>query len=162
MGPGGSPQRSTRVSERIGTAWTELRRASNMTVMREYLMDSGESALDLGQLDSLDLLATRPGWRMSDLAEALRVDPSTATRAVQRLVTSGLAERGSHGIDGRVVTVCITDAGRARHEVVEARRDQLMRHMLAAFRPAERPVLAEMFERFVAALDDFIDALPEE
>ena len=46
-------------------------------------------------MDTLDLLVQQPAWRMSELAEALRVDPSTATRAVQRLVRAGLADRRS-------------------------------------------------------------------
>ena len=112
-------------------------------------------------MDSLDLLARQPSWRMSDLAEALRIDPSTATRAVQRLVGSGLAVRWPHDDDGRVVMVEITDAGRLRHADVNARRGQLMTHMLGAFAPEERPVLADMLERFVSAVDEFVGALAE-
>jgi DNA-binding MarR family transcriptional regulator len=55
-----------------------------------------------------------------------------------------------------VVIVEITDAGRNRHADVAHRRMVLMRHMLKAFRPAERPVLADMLERFIAAVDDFV------
>jgi DNA-binding MarR family transcriptional regulator len=98
---------------------------------------------------------------MSDLAEALRIDPSTATRAVQRLVGSGLAVRTPNDDDGRVVMVEITDAGRSRHADVNARRGQLMAHMLGAFTPEERPVLADMLERFVAAVDEFVGQLDD-
>jgi DNA-binding MarR family transcriptional regulator len=145
------------VSARIGIAWTELRRASGMSSLREFLLGSGDDALEQGQVDTLDLLTTRPTWRMSDLAERLRVDPSTATRAVQRLVAVGLAERGTHDDDGRVVTVGITAAGRERHSVVVSRRFELMTHMMSAFSRREREVLADLLERFVAALDTFVD-----
>jgi len=143
----------------IGRSWVQIRRGAG-GALRDYLMGTGEEALEQGQMDSLDLLARRPSWRMSDLAEALRIDPSTATRAVQRLVTAGLAVRTPNEDDGRVVMVEITDAGRSRHADVNARRGLLMTHMLSAFTPEERPVLAEMLDRFVAAVDEFVENLP--
>ncbi len=142
---------------RIGASWVQIRRGAAMGALRDYLLGTGDEALEQGQMDSLDLLARQPSWRMSDLAEALRIDPSTATRAVQRLVISGLAARSPHDDDGRVVMVEITDAGRARHADVNARRGQLMAHMLGAFAPEERPILADMLERFVSAVDEFVD-----
>jgi DNA-binding MarR family transcriptional regulator len=143
---------------RIGQAWIEIRRGAAMGALQKHLFGSGDDALDLGQMDTLDLLAQQPRWRMSDLAEALRVDPSTATRAVQRLVNVGLADRRPCDVDGRVVMVCITRAGTARHAEVAARRSVVMRHMLGAFTPDERPVLADLLERFVASIDDFVTA----
>ena len=142
---------------RIGASWVQIRRGASMGTLRDYLLGSGDEALEQGQMDSLDLLARQSSWRMSDLAEALRIDPSTATRAVQRLVAAGLATRSANDIDGRVVMVEITDAGRSRHADVNTRRGQLMTHMLGAFTPQERPVLADMLERFVAAVDEFVE-----
>jgi DNA-binding MarR family transcriptional regulator len=144
---------------RIGTSWVQIRRGAGMGTLRDYLLGTGDDALEQGQMDSLDLLARQTSWRMSDLAEALRVDPSTATRAVQRLVGAGLAVRTPNDDDGRVVMVEITVAGRDRHADVNVRRGHLMTHMLAAFAPIERPVLAEMLERFVHAVDQFIGTL---
>jgi DNA-binding MarR family transcriptional regulator len=144
------------LAQRIGAAWVEMRRGAAMSAVRDHLFGTGDDALDQGQMDSLDLLALRTSWRMSELAEALRIDPSTATRAVQRLVSVGLAARKQCDDDGRVVMVCITAAGRERHADVNARRAQVMAHMLGAFDESERPLLAEMLERFVAAVDDFV------
>jgi DNA-binding MarR family transcriptional regulator len=145
----------------IGASWVQIRRGAAMGALRDYLLGTGDEALEQGQMDSLDLLAREPSWRMSELAEALRIDPSTATRAVQRLVSSGLAVRSSNDEDGRVVMVEITDAGRARHAEVNARRGLLMTHMLGAFTPEERPVLADMLQRFVAAVDQFVEHLSD-
>ena len=107
-------------------------------------------------MDTLDLLATKEAWRMSELAEALKVEPSTATRAVQRLVKDGMAQRRPSRTDGRVVEVEITDHGRRLHRGVAERRIQLFNHLLVNFGPAELPVLAEMLERFVRSVDDFV------
>lgn len=150
---------ASELATRIGTSWVEIRRGAAMSAVRDHLFGTGDDALEQGQMDTLDLLALRPTWRMSELAEALRIDPSTATRAVQRLVGAGLARRKAGDDDGRVVMVSITGAGRERHADVNTRRAHLMSHMLAAFTPDERPVLAEMLERFVGAVDDYVSTV---
>jgi DNA-binding MarR family transcriptional regulator len=98
---------------------------------------------------------------MTDLAEALRVDPSTATRAVQRLERSGLAERRPCDDDGRVVRVSITPAGEARHALVAERRSAVLDQVLAPFSPAERAELADLLDRFVAELDRVVPTLDQ-
>ena len=147
------------LARRIGLAWIQLRRGAAMSALRDQLFGSGDDALEQGQIDTLDLLAQQPGWRMSELADALRVDPSTATRAVQRLVRSGLAGRSAGEDDGRVVMVTITPAGIARHAEVAERRGRLMAHLMGAYSPDERVQLAEMLERFVASVDDFVASI---
>jgi DNA-binding MarR family transcriptional regulator len=144
---------------RIGLAWREMRRGASTAGLRDYLYGTGDDAIELGQMDSLDMLATRPTWRMSELAEVLRVDPSTATRAVQRLEKAGLAERSPSTEDGRVVEVRITDAGRARYQAVADRRSELFSFIMHQYRSRELPVLADMLERFVLAVDQFVTAL---
>ena len=144
---------------RISASWKEMRRGSAMAALRDHLFGVGPDALESGQVDTLDLLVKREGWRMSALAEALRVDPSTATRAVQRLVRVGLAERRPSDEDGRVVMVTATPIGRERHRVIARRRRELMADMLGAFEPDERQQLADLMDRFVVALDDIVGAL---
>lgn len=143
------------VATRVGAAWKELRRGAAMSALRDHLFGAGPSALEPGQVDTLELLASRDAWRMSELADALRVDPSTATRAVQRLVKAGLAERTSNGTDGRVVMVSATGAGRARSLVISERRRETLSIMLATFDRDERRQFAELMDRFVLALDEF-------
>lgn len=144
------------LARRIGAAWIEIRRGASMAALRDHFFGTGDDALEQGQMDTLDLLATQASWRMSELAEALRVDPSTATRAMQRLENAGLACRRSCDDDGRVVMAAITPAGRARHAEVAERRAQLMVHLLGDFSPPERAALASMLERFVGSVDDFV------
>jgi DNA-binding MarR family transcriptional regulator len=148
------------IALRIGSAWKELRRGAAMAAVRDWFYGTGDDALELGQVDTLDLLAARDSWRMTDLADALRVDPSTATRAVQRLVRAGLAERRQSDEDGRVVMVSATAAGRTRHEAIAGRRRKAMETMLAEFDDAERQELADLLDRFVIALDHLADQLP--
>lgn len=143
-------------AQRIGVAWRELRRGASMTRLKERFQS--ERSIEIGQLDALDLLVARgeAGLRMGDLADALRVDASTATRAVDRLVQAGFAERTTDPEDGRRVLARVSDKGEALHrELAQGRRDMLDR-MLQGFSERERRDLADLMERFVHALDELV------
>lgn len=145
---------------RIGRAWVELRRGAWTQTLRTYLYGA-DDPLEQGQMDSLDLLVRRDRT-MRGLAERLRIDPSSATRAVTRLVHDGLAERYTSPDDGRVVMVRITPTGRARHAAVDARRAHAMSLILGEFSADERSDLAGLLDRFVAAVDGVSDRLVPE
>jgi len=147
------------LSNRVGLAWRELRRGAAMAELREHMFGTPSGSLEPGQVDTLELLVTRPQWRMSELAEALRVDPSTATRAVQRMVALGLAERHACQEDGRVVMVSATPAGALWHRQLLDTRGALMRHVMGQFDPAERIEFTDLLERFVRGIDSFVAGL---
>lgn len=145
---------------RIGRAWIELRRGALTGELRTYLYGR-EPILEQGQMDALDLLVRRDRT-MSGLAERLRIDPSTATRAVQRLVADGLAERFASADDGRVVKVRVSAEGRRRHAELADRRTTAMARILGAFDAEERATLADLLDRFVASLDDVVGELSDQ
>ncbi len=147
---------------RIAMAWRELRRCASTPALRYQFFGSSHDALEQGQMDTLDLLLIREGWRMCELAEALRVDPSTATRAVQRLVNDGLAERRQSTDDGRVVLVYPSAEGKRRHAAVSRRRVDAVCRILSAFDADERAQLAGLLGRFVDAFDELVDELATE
>ena len=150
------------VAVRIGKAWSDLRRGASMALLRDYFFGTAEDRLDSGQMDTLDALVRQPSWRMSDLAEALRVDPSTATRSVQRLVKVNLAERSGDTDDGRVVMVRSTAEGRCVHDVVDRRRRYVISTLMSAFTVEERTELADLLTRFVRELDVTMKELPSQ
>ena len=140
---------------RIGRAWIELRRGAWTAGLRDYLFGADEP-IERGQMDALDLLSRRDRT-MRGLADRLRIDPSSATRAVQRLVADGLAERFRSEEDGRVVMVRISEEGRVRHGAVARRRNHAMALILSEFDADERSELADLMGRFVSALDRVCD-----
>jgi DNA-binding MarR family transcriptional regulator len=158
MSAGGAE--SADVSERILRAWRDLRRGTSSLTIRQYLNDEEGASLDQGQLDALEILATEPGgWRMSEFADALRVDPSTATRAIDRLVRLGLAARTTSADDRRIVIARPTTKGltllRRSLQVRAAGVDFL----LDGFATDDREALATLLERVVASLDRAIEGL---
>ncbi len=142
---------------RIGKAWIELRRGAGSALLREYFFGH-DQPLEQGQMDALDLL-TRRDRTMRGLADRLRIEPSTATRAVQRLVKDGLAERYPSADDGRVVMVKATSDGRRRHAEVAKRRAIAMARIIGSFDAGERATLADLIERLTTAIDDVVSEL---
>lgn len=147
-------------ARRIGRAWIELRRGAGASALRAYLFGR-EKPLEQGQMDALDLLRRRDDRPMKELAARLRVDPSTATRAVDRLEADGLVERYASPADRRVVLVRITEEGSRRHDDVAARRSTAMMHILGAFEPHERAQLADLLDRFVDSVDTVVDRMSD-
>ena len=142
---------------RMGRAWREIRRGANTGDLRDVIFGVGGSAIEPGQMDALDFLVTVDTCRMGDLAEHLRIDPSTATRAVQRLIKDNLAERVSHSGDGRIVAIAATERGRRIHGEVQERRRAVLKNVIEAFSEEEREKLVEYLERFSDAVDKAIE-----
>ena len=146
------------VAGRVGRAWREIRRGATTGDLRDVIFGVGGSAIEPGQMDALDLLVTVDSCRMGDLADHLRIDPSTATRAVQRLIKDNLVERVEHGGDGRIVAIAATERGRRIHAEVAARRRDVLLTVLEEFPEDERFLLAEFLERFSHAVDETVKA----
>jgi DNA-binding MarR family transcriptional regulator len=145
---------------RIALAWRELRRGATGAVLRSHLLGPDGPPLEQAQLDALEILATRAGGlRMSEFADALRVDPSTATRAVDRLERHGLAERIAVEDDKRIVTARATAEGQRVVAKVSKLRSIGMQRLLEPFDEDERRQFAELLERFVGSIDDLVAEL---
>ena len=154
------PDPDVAVLFRVGAAWRELRRGAAMQAFRPIVYGEGEDALDLGQVDALDLLVFHGPVRMGELAESLRVDASTATRAVNRLVDTGLAQRRRSDEDGRVMVVAITKRGNEVHRALTARRREALEGILTDFNARDRQQLAALLERFIVGLDKYVSTSP--
>lgn len=87
--------------------------------------------------------------RLSDLAEAVGVDTSTASRQVARLVEHGLVDRGADPDDRRASAHRLSPAGRSARRKLAAARRQWFEDVLAGFDPVEREQFAGLLERFV-------------
>jgi DNA-binding MarR family transcriptional regulator len=138
-------------ADRLTGSWRELRRAARP--LRERLAAELGIRLDESQVDALEVIHTLGRARMQELALALRVDASTATRTVDRLVSSGLAERAPHATDGRGTIVGLTSAGQRTLGLVDERRREALLRVFDHFTPAEVEQLVSLLERLVVSVD---------
>jgi DNA-binding MarR family transcriptional regulator len=107
-----------------------------------------ESSVSLPQYRALVVLASRGPQRPVDLAQALGVDPSTATRMCDRLVAKKLIARRRDVVDRRGVMLSLSAPGRRLVERVTRRRRHEIERILAAVDPAEQTTLVRAFRIF--------------
>jgi DNA-binding MarR family transcriptional regulator len=75
--------------------------------------------------------------RLSELAEIEGVNPTMLSRIVAKLEETGLFRRHPDPVDGRVVLVEATDAGRAEQQRQRTERSELLTARLAALPPEQ-------------------------
>ncbi len=86
----------------------------------------GGEAVTLPQYRTLVVLSDGGPRRLADLADALGVSPSTATRMCDRLVRKGLITRTRDDLDRREVNLEVTAAGRTTvMDVINRRRSEV-------------------------------------
>ncbi|WP_247686712.1 MarR family winged helix-turn-helix transcriptional regulator [Micromonospora sp. C31] len=107
----------------------------------------------LSQYRTLVILASRGPLRTVDLAAALHVHPSTATRTCDRLVRRDLVARHHRPTDRRVALLTLTEAGKTLvGDVMRHRSDEIRRLVQAV---ASGPqTTAEMINSLVIAADE--------
>ena len=74
------------------------------------------------QARALRVVCSRDGVRLSELAEALRIAPRSATEVADGLQERGLVERAADPADRRAVVLRPTDEGRRVQREVDAAR----------------------------------------
>ena len=135
-----------------------------MTASRALLAVSARSlaAVDedvtLPQYRALVVLGQRGAQRPADLAAALTVTPSTATRMCDRLVTKALVVRDRSDQDRRTVTVSLSPAGQELVRVVTARRRAELRALLDPMPRERRAAVVDGLRSFAEAAGELPDA----
>ncbi|RBY77614.1 MarR family transcriptional regulator [Geodermatophilus sp. TF02-6] len=108
--------------------------------------------ISVHQLPALTVLCEQEGTELAELARALGITVSTASRLVDRLVAAGLADRQHSPRTRREVVLQPTAAGRAVLERYDALRLTALRAALEALPAARRDTV-------LAALDEYGTAL---
>src|SRR5690606_38183369 len=97
------------IGPRVVDANRRLRRTQPKLQRELYTVEGQE--LTVSQIEALEVLASRPTWRMNEIAAALAIDPSTASRTLAPLVELHLAAREVDPNDRRHVLIQATDKG---------------------------------------------------
>ena len=133
---------------------------ASRTLIAVATQSLGAAAEDttIAQYRALVVLASRGPQRMTDLAAALAVTPSTAGRMCDRLVRKGLIRRHRARADRRAVQVSVTAAGREVVDQATARRRALIAAILGRLPAAEQSAVAAALELFSAAAGEIPDS----
>jgi DNA-binding MarR family transcriptional regulator len=112
----------------------------------------------IAQYRALVVLASRGPQRLTDLAAALEVAPSTAGRMLDRLVRKDLARRHRARADRRSVLVSVTAAGREVVDQATARRRALIADILRRLPAAQQTDITRAFAAFAAVSGEVPDS----
>jgi len=96
------------------------------------------------QARALAVVCERDGVRLSDLAEALRIAPRSATEVADGLQDRGLVERTPDPGDRRAVILRPTDEGRRIRGEIGAARAADSSELFARLSPEDRDTLARI------------------
>jgi DNA-binding MarR family transcriptional regulator len=113
-----------------------------------------EEQLTASQWRALVVVAQRQGTALHEVASALGVHPSTATRTCDRLVAAGLICRNDDPDDRRYLALTATDEGRQLVESVYSARRQAIADTLERMPVASRRRLAATLQDFATAADE--------
>lgn len=112
----------------------------------------------IAQYRTLVVLMSRGPRRLTDLACALAVAPSTAGRMCDRLVRKGLIRRHRARTDRRAVLVSITPPGREVVDHATGRRRELIAGILASLPPGGQREVAAALRAFAEAAGEIPDS----
>lgn len=108
----------------------------------------------LPQYRLLVVLTTQGPQRIVDIAAALAVNPSTATRMCDRLERKSLVERQAVPDDRRVVQIIATKSAQRLMTAVMRRRRAEIRRLLAHLTERERTQVVRGFRLLTQAVGD--------
>ena len=121
-------------------------------------LDALDGAVTVSQFRLLRTLDGLGRVSSSTLAAALGLAASSVTRLADKLESAGYVARGADAHSRSIVTLEVTEAGRAVVGDVLARRHVLLEAVLDAMTPAEREHAADMAGRFVQLAGDAVAA----
>jgi len=119
-----------------------------------------EDDVTLLQYRALVLLVSRGEQKVSELANALGIHPSTATRLCDRLVGKGLVDRVGSNASRREISLTVTPGGRAVVRAVSVRRRKEVAQIVARMSQEERRQLRVAFGALAVAAGEV--ALPDD
>lgn len=106
----------------------------------------------------LFVLRCSGAMRLSDLANRMEIDASTASRHVRALEQVGLIQRSADPADGRAFRVELTEQGTREWEAASKRRMELLSQAMNGWSDSD----IETFERLMTRFADGVTSLVDE
>jgi DNA-binding MarR family transcriptional regulator len=93
--------------------------------------------------------------RMTALAEAVHSDPSTVSRQISTLVSSGLVERQADPVDGRACLLAATAQGHELFDELRRKRTEHLAALLSGWDRGDQLRLVELFGRLNTDIESY-------
>lgn len=129
----------------------ELERQLLLIARRERIANTttaGPRYLDRSNYLIMVVIAEQGPRRIGEIATALDLDASTATRQIQSLVRLGLAHRSADPDDGRAIVLSLTHLGEATLTNAQSARLDDLRSVLAHWNTEDQRALLRLLAAF--------------
>ena len=128
-------------------------RQAQAAVFRDLMTSIADIKVTPGEFSLLAMLDVNPGISQVDLAAVYKLDKSTLSLAVGRLVKRGLVRRTRSREDERYYALWLLRPGRLLLQRMRERVEAQEQTMDAVLRRGERQHLLDMLQRISRALD---------
>ncbi|MDQ7992941.1 MAG: MarR family transcriptional regulator [Propionicimonas sp.] len=134
-------------------AW-EAMLTAHARLMRGFEAEDVWGDLGMRGYDVLYTLSKRPGpVRMGELGGSVLLSQPGLSRLVDRLVQRGLVRRSTDQTDGRLVLVCLTEAGAARQKAIGRQHARSVTHAMAGLDADELRQLRSIATKLTSSRD---------
>lgn len=99
------------------------------------------------------MLGRNPGLAAGEVADRMRIDPSTLTGILQRLQTSGMLKRQTDSEDRRRAVLVLSDEGRKLDMVRDGTIESAIARAMARFNPEQIAVADQVLAALVEELE---------
>lgn len=124
-----------------------------MVTIADSTVERNTEQLTLTQFRALRVVVDRTPVTMGKVARELALNPSSVTRACDRLGTLALLEKAPNPLNRRETLLAPTGAGRQLVDRVDGDRRRVLAGVLHRLGPGARDAAIEAFERFAAAVE---------
>lgn len=139
----------------------QLGRTFSKLPLRQLLTAATTQAVELSQILVVQAVdaATAAGQSatIGSVAEALAVDPSTASRFVTQTIRAGYVMRTAAPHDGRAVQLALTTAGHALADHASQYQRAVFAQVTRAWSAEEQLTFARLFVKFADAVTEAIE-----
>ncbi|WP_103353408.1 MarR family winged helix-turn-helix transcriptional regulator [Amycolatopsis sp. CA-128772] len=124
-----------------------------MVMIADSSVERNTEQLTLTQFRALRVVVDRTPVTMGRVARELALNPSSVTRACDRLVTLNLLEKAPNPLNRRETLLAPTAAGRQLVDRVDRDRRRVLARVLGRLDPGARAAAIAAFERFAGAVE---------
>jgi DNA-binding MarR family transcriptional regulator len=128
-----------------------------MRVGRRMKSKPPGETLDQSAIVALHILRGAGSPRLSELATAIEVDASTASRLVRTLELAGLVSREPDPDDRRASRIVLTEQGCARLDEFHVRRTELLTKAMHDWTETDKDTFATLMSRFADGIIRSVD-----
>jgi DNA-binding MarR family transcriptional regulator len=147
----------------IGQSMSRMRMITGRRLIARLAIEKVAPDLELSHLDVLEAVkrARKNGEvTVGTIAEAMRIDPSRASRIVADMVGRGVLERAASQQDARRILVVITPFGWSLLTELKSQKLAIIKDVVSDWSSADAKNFAELFDRYMTGFER-VFAMPD-